>query len=82
MLEFIVLGLVPGTHLQITLNWLVVLVLMLLVLLISFLAADIFWLKSRLAQSSNQLDISALTRVGLIINRVKYFLHKAAALRV
>lgn len=43
MLQFIVLGLVPGTHLQITFGW----ILMLLVSLTVVLAfvADLLWLR-------------------------------------
>ena len=50
MLQFIVLGLIPGTHLQITYHWIMALLEIATGLVIVLLAYDYLWLRPQFLQ--------------------------------
>ena len=80
MLNFIVLGLIPGTHLQVTLKWIFIFVIVILAtLLLLMIVEKYIFTDFKLKLPSYK---SILSYIIKMYGRLVSFLHKASALRV
>ncbi len=81
MMNFIVLGLIPGTHLQITFKWILSFVAVVLIFVLILSASDMVWLRNALKNFTVKIKVNKFY-ISKGLTQAIYFLRKVVTLRV